>query len=91
MATEELFREDAYLASCEARVVAVREGGAVVLDRTVLYPGGGGSERGASSPSRVRRLTDSAAILGWVGEASATCGLRRGRQRPCGARARGRG
>jgi misacylated tRNA(Ala) deacylase len=39
--TELLFREDAYLAACEARVVAVRDG-AVELDRTVFYPMGGG-------------------------------------------------
>jgi misacylated tRNA(Ala) deacylase len=39
--TEELFREDAYLKSCEARVVAVDEAG-VRLDRTVFYPEGGG-------------------------------------------------
>lgn len=46
--TEELFREDAYARSCEARVVAVESGG-VVLDRTVLYPTGGGQpgDRGA--------------------------------------------
>ena len=39
--TEELFREDATLAECEARVVAVDERG-VRLDRTVFYPHGGG-------------------------------------------------
>ena len=39
--TEELFREDADLAQCEARVVAVEAEG-VVLDRTVFYPQGGG-------------------------------------------------
>ncbi len=39
--TEDLFRHDAYLRECEARVVAVEEG-AVVLDRTVFYPAGGG-------------------------------------------------
>ena len=39
--TEELFREDAYLKSCDARVVAVTDQG-VVLDRTVFYPLGGG-------------------------------------------------
>lgn len=39
--TEELFREDAYLKSCEAAVTAV-EGRGVVLDRTVFYPTGGG-------------------------------------------------
>jgi misacylated tRNA(Ala) deacylase len=41
MTTEELFREDATLAECEARVLALSEGG-VMLDRTVFYPQGGG-------------------------------------------------
>lgn len=40
--TEELFREDAYLKSCMARIVAVNERGGLVLDRTVFYPTGGG-------------------------------------------------
>jgi misacylated tRNA(Ala) deacylase len=39
--TEELFREDATLLSCEATVLAVDEEG-LVLDRTVFYPQGGG-------------------------------------------------
>jgi misacylated tRNA(Ala) deacylase len=39
--TELLFREDPYMRSCEATVVAVHEGG-VELDRTVFYPMGGG-------------------------------------------------
>jgi misacylated tRNA(Ala) deacylase len=39
--TEPLFQQDAYLRSCEARVVEVLPGG-VVLDRTVFYPLGGG-------------------------------------------------
>jgi misacylated tRNA(Ala) deacylase len=39
--TEELFREDARLTDCEARIVAVDERG-VRLDRTVFYPQGGG-------------------------------------------------
>ncbi len=39
--TEELFREDSYLRSCEATVTAVTDAG-VVLDRTVFYPTGGG-------------------------------------------------
>jgi misacylated tRNA(Ala) deacylase len=38
---ELLFREDPYLRSCEATVVAVRDG-ALELDRTVFYPLGGG-------------------------------------------------
>ena len=40
-ATEELFREDAYLRETTARVVEVGDAG-VVLDRTVFYPMGGG-------------------------------------------------
>jgi misacylated tRNA(Ala) deacylase len=39
--TEELFREDALLLTCEATVTHVDEQG-VVLDRTVFYPQGGG-------------------------------------------------
>jgi misacylated tRNA(Ala) deacylase len=38
---ELLFRDDAYLRACTARVVAVHEG-AVELDRTIFYPMGGG-------------------------------------------------
>ena len=38
---ELLFRDDAYLARCEATVVSVHEN-AVELDRTVFYPLGGG-------------------------------------------------
>jgi misacylated tRNA(Ala) deacylase len=38
---ELLFREDPYLATCEATVVSVHEN-AVELDRTVFYPLGGG-------------------------------------------------
>jgi misacylated tRNA(Ala) deacylase len=39
--TELLFREDAYLQRCSARVLAADARG-VVLDRTVFYPNGGG-------------------------------------------------
>lgn len=41
MTTQALFREDAYLRECEARVTAVHEAG-IELDRTVFYPLGGG-------------------------------------------------
>jgi misacylated tRNA(Ala) deacylase len=52
--TELLFRDDPYLAACEARVLAVREG-AVELDRTVFYPQGGGQpgDRGRLAAWRV--------------------------------------
>ena len=39
--TEELFRQDAYLKSCEATVTAI-DGAGIALDRTVFYPVGGG-------------------------------------------------
>ncbi|MGQ2999581.1 alanyl-tRNA editing protein [Variovorax sp.] len=39
--THDLFRADAYLRSCEARVERIDETG-IVLDRTVFYPLGGG-------------------------------------------------
>jgi misacylated tRNA(Ala) deacylase len=39
--TDDLFRSDAYLRECEARVQRIDEAG-IVLDRTVFYPLGGG-------------------------------------------------
>ncbi len=39
--TEELFREDAYMRSCDAVVTRVGEHG-IILNRTVFYPMGGG-------------------------------------------------
>lgn len=41
MATELLFRDDAYLKNASARVIAVTERG-IELDRTIFYPLGGG-------------------------------------------------
>ena len=40
--TEELFREGAYLKSCEATVTGVNALGGISLDRSVFYPTGGG-------------------------------------------------
>ncbi len=42
MATDCLFRDDSYLKSCEARVVALTQQGGIVLDRTVFYANSGG-------------------------------------------------
>jgi misacylated tRNA(Ala) deacylase len=41
MKTDELFREDATLTACDARVLGRSDAG-IVLDRTVFYPLGGG-------------------------------------------------
>lgn len=40
--TTPLFRDDAYLGTCDARVVSVNDRGGIVLDRTVFYATGGG-------------------------------------------------
>ena len=40
--TEELFRKDAYLKSCEATVTSINALGGISLDRSVFYPTGGG-------------------------------------------------
>lgn len=51
MATDLLFRSDAYLATAQARVVAVHERG-IELDRTIFYPMGGGQMGDAGALSR---------------------------------------
>ncbi len=40
--TEPLYRDDAYLRTCIATVIAINDRGGIVLDRTVFYPTGGG-------------------------------------------------
>ena len=42
MATEVLYRDDAYLQDCSATVVGHTETGGILLDRTVFYAAGGG-------------------------------------------------
>ncbi len=55
--TEEIFRQDAYVRQCEARVTAVGEAG-IHLDRTVFYPMGGGQP----GDTGVLRLEDGSQI-----------------------------
>jgi misacylated tRNA(Ala) deacylase len=42
MPTDCLFRDDSYLRSCEARVVAITDQGGIMLERTVFYANSGG-------------------------------------------------
>ncbi len=56
--TQDLFRVDAYLHECEARIVRVGPGG-IVLDRTVFYPLGGGQAGDSGS----LRLADGREIV----------------------------
>jgi misacylated tRNA(Ala) deacylase len=67
--TELLFRDDAYLKDCTARVLGVNERGGIVLDRTVLYATSGGqpgdrgvliTEKGEEIPLATAVFTDAA-------------------------------
>jgi misacylated tRNA(Ala) deacylase len=64
MATDCLFRDDSYLTTCAARVVAVTERGGVVLDRTVFYANSGGQpgDTGALTTADGRRMSVSDAV-----------------------------
>ncbi|HYM04162.1 MAG TPA: alanyl-tRNA editing protein [Stellaceae bacterium] len=55
--TELLFRDDAYLRACEARVIGA-DGRGIRLDRTVFYPQGGGQ----AGDSGMLRLADGTVI-----------------------------
>lgn len=61
--TEFLFRDDAYLRSAEARIVAITPEGGIVLDRTPFYATSGGQ------PGDSGTLTDSANRLLTLGTA----------------------
>src|SRR5215469_6561720 len=65
MTTELLFREDPYLRTATARVLAVGERG-IELDRTVFYPQGGG------------QAGDTGRLLGAQGEPIAITDTRKG-------------
>ena len=67
MTTELLFRDDAYLATAQARVVALRDDG-ILLDRTIFYPQGGG------------QAGDTGMLIREGGERIAVAGTRKGEQ-----------
>ncbi|MEM7395308.1 MAG: alanyl-tRNA editing protein [Verrucomicrobiota bacterium] len=50
--TKELFRENSYAKSCEAKVTAINDLGGIILDRTVFYPSGGGQPGDAGTLKR---------------------------------------
>ncbi|MGB9045549.1 MAG: alanyl-tRNA editing protein [Pseudolabrys sp.] len=69
MPTQCLFRDDSYLKTCDARVVALTDQGGIVLDRTVFYATSGGqpgdtgaltTEAGARIPIETAIYTDAA-------------------------------
>jgi len=57
MPTALLFRDDAYLKSCDSTVVAINERGGIILDRTVFYATGGGQ------PGDVGTITSSNGVV----------------------------
>jgi len=64
--TEALFRDDAYLKSAEATVVAVNERGGIILDRTIFYATSGGQPGDTGTLERAdgRRVAVAATITG---------------------------
>jgi misacylated tRNA(Ala) deacylase len=85
--TEELFRDDATLHECRARVLAV-DGAGVQLDRTVFYPQGGGQAGDAGvlhlADGRALRVVDTrkgerpGQIVHLLADADAAAALRPG-------------
>ena len=76
--TDELFRQDSYQRECDAAVIAV-DGRAIVVDRTVFYPLGGGQPgdsgtmNWASGSAKIvdTRYGDSGEILHFLDDGSA--------------------
>ena len=40
--TKKLFRDDAYLKSCDANIIGINDKNGIILDQTIFYPTGGG-------------------------------------------------
>ena len=61
-----LYRDDAYLRSCEAKVVEINDRGGIVLDRTIFYPTGGGQpgDDGALERSDGSTITIATTVYG---------------------------
>ena len=63
--TVPLFREDAYLRDCEAKIISVNDRGGIILDRTVFYATSGGQpgDTGHATRPDGSRLAIAATIL----------------------------
>lgn len=64
--TEALFRDDAYLTTAEATVVAINERGGIILDRTIFYATSGGQPGDTGTLERAdgSRIAIAATITG---------------------------
>lgn len=64
--TEALFRDDAYLRTTDATVVAINERGGIILDRTIFYATSGGQpgDTGALERADGSRIAIAATITG---------------------------
>ncbi len=64
--TETLFRDDAYLKTAEATVVAINERGGIILDRTIFYATSGGQPGDTGTLERAdgSRIAIAATITG---------------------------
>ncbi|PBC04681.1 alanyl-tRNA editing protein [Mesorhizobium sp. WSM3860] len=64
--TEALFRDDAYLSTAEAQVVAINDRGGILLDRTIFYATSGGQPGDTGMLERVdgSRIAIAATITG---------------------------
>lgn len=65
MATDLLFREDAYLRTCEARIAGLSEEGGILIDRSVFYATSGGQpgDRGVIESEDGTRLSIATAVF----------------------------
>jgi misacylated tRNA(Ala) deacylase len=65
MTTSLLFRDDWYAQTAQARVTAITDRGAIILDQTVFYPTGGGQPGDAGSLTKQNGTTISIVTTVW--------------------------